>query len=139
MKLFDELNEPTKGKVCIKCNTFKSLNEFGTRSRDIYGNPIEHRNDCKDCRKFLSKQLRDQKKLFPKPDSDYRCLGCNKTKDDFTNTFNGKNIWCLDHDHKSGKVRGYICQYCNFILGRARDNPEVLINLAKYLNVDIKL
>lgn len=137
MKIFDDLVLPESGKTCIKCNVFKSLNEFGTRSRDIYGNPIEHRNDCKECRKLFAKQLREQKKNFPKPDENHRCLGCNKSQEEFANTFKGKTIWCLDHDHKSGKARGYVCQYCNFILGRARDNPEVLTNLAKYLNVDI--
>lgn len=39
----------------------------------------------------------------------------------------------VDHDHATGKVRGVLCFNCNSILGHARDNPQVLRDLIKYL------
>lgn len=40
----------------------------------------------------------------------------------------------VDHDHKTGKVRGLLCCYpCNYILGMYRDNIEMLANSASYL------
>lgn len=40
---------------------------------------------------------------------------------------------CVDHDHKTGKVRGILCQRCNTTLGRYEDNPELMRNLITYL------
>lgn len=39
----------------------------------------------------------------------------------------------VDHDHKSGFVRGLLCSLCNNILGHARDNPEFFLRAAQYL------
>lgn len=39
----------------------------------------------------------------------------------------------FDHCHKMNKFRGWLCSHCNFVLGHAKDNPKVLILLAKYL------
>lgn len=42
----------------------------------------------------------------------------------------------VDHDHKTGKVRGLLCTRCNTLLGMSRDNPDILVNAIKYLNND---
>lgn len=39
----------------------------------------------------------------------------------------------IDHDHKSGKVRGLLCDNCNQALGRMEDDPERLEAAARYL------
>lgn len=39
----------------------------------------------------------------------------------------------VDHCHDSGKVRGLLCDNCNLLLGRAKDNPQLLNELAAYL------
>lgn len=40
----------------------------------------------------------------------------------------------VDHDHKTGLVRGLTCRLCNRrILPGAKDNPETLRNAANYL------
>ena len=39
-----------------------------------------------------------------------------------------------DHDHGTGKVRGLLCMGCNHMLGRAKDNPDILTRGAEYLN-----
>jgi len=44
---------------------------------------------------------------------------------------------CFDHDHKTGKFRGWICGRCNFALENARDNSELLIAMADYLRKNV--
>ena len=42
----------------------------------------------------------------------------------------------IDHDHKTGKVRGILCHRCNQGLGFFRDNTQLLTNAIKYLTRD---
>lgn len=39
----------------------------------------------------------------------------------------------VDHDHKTGKIRGLLCIKCNYMLGYGCDNPLILIKGSKYL------
>ena len=41
--------------------------------------------------------------------------------------------YVVDHDHETEEVRGFLCNPCNKALGFANDNPEILRNLADYL------
>jgi hypothetical protein len=45
----------------------------------------------------------------------------------------GKNRLAVDHDHKTGKIRGLLCWTCNSTLGEALDSPQRLFKLYKYL------
>jgi len=40
----------------------------------------------------------------------------------------------VDHDHKTGKVRGILCRKCNLLLGQASDNVIVLMSAIEYLS-----
>jgi|TARA_S200002703_G_scaffold143930_1_gene137248 hypothetical protein len=39
----------------------------------------------------------------------------------------------IDHCHTTGKVRHLLCNNCNSMLGKAKDNPEILLKAVKYL------
>jgi len=39
----------------------------------------------------------------------------------------------VDHDHKTKKVRGLLCNNCNVLVGMARENPDVLQEAIAYL------
>lgn len=41
--------------------------------------------------------------------------------------------WCADHDHKTGKFRGVLCQRCNHVLGRVKDSTVLLKKMISYL------
>ena len=43
------------------------------------------------------------------------------------------NPTCIDHNHKTGEVRGLLCQDCNFAIGVMRDDPDRLRSAANYL------
>lgn len=45
----------------------------------------------------------------------------------------------VDHDHKTGEVRGLLCRTCNVTAGQARDSVDVLADLITYLNGDVGL
>lgn len=41
--------------------------------------------------------------------------------------------YCIDHCHTTGKVRGLLCNYCNTMIGLAKDDPSILQNAIIYL------
>ena len=42
---------------------------------------------------------------------------------------------CVDHDHKTGKVRQLLCRNCNMVLGQVGDNINILQSMIEYLQV----
>lgn len=40
---------------------------------------------------------------------------------------------CIDHCHKTNKIRGLLCNPCNLGLGNFKDNPKYLKKAIKYL------
>jgi hypothetical protein len=45
----------------------------------------------------------------------------------------GADSFDVDHDHKTGKVRGLLCKNCNLMIGNALDTPAFLRKGADYL------
>lgn len=62
------------------------------------------------------------------------CKICNQPETCLYNKQPGKvRDLCVDHCHKTGKVRGLLCDSCNVLLGRAKDSVEICLRAAKYL------
>lgn len=61
------------------------------------------------------------------------CAGCagppkstGRGRDEFIKYF-------VDHDHRTGRVRGLLCRDCNNAVGLLNDDPSILRKLAEYL------
>jgi len=59
-----------------------------------------------------------------------KCSLCNKTPEE-----NGKAL-SVDHNHKTGKVRGLLCDNCNKGIGFLKENTEILQKAIKYIEKD---
>lgn len=55
------------------------------------------------------------------------CAICNTTR------LGSRNL-CIDHNHKTGKIRGLLCVACNMAIGYMKDNPARLKAAADYLS-----
>lgn len=78
--------------------------------RQIKGTPM------KEVKTFYEEKLISQ---------ECHCAICGGTE--------SKDRLCLDHCHTTNKMRGLLCKHCNFILGLAKDNPDILQRAAEYL------
>ena len=58
---------------------------------------------------------------------EYRCAICRKEKIE-----NGRSF-AVDHDHKTGRVRGLLCTSCNCGIGFLRDSKDLLLRAITYL------
>lgn len=62
---------------------------------------------------------------------DKRCYICQKPEEE---VLIGKwKYLCIDHDHSTGEIRGLLCNACNVMLSRARDDVRVLSRAIEYL------
>lgn len=61
-------------------------------------------------------------------DQDGRCAIC------FKECSTGRNL-AVDHCHETGQVRGLLCTRCNMGIGYFSDDPNVILQAARYLRV----
>ena len=106
-------------KICRICKKEKPIEEFHKHIR--YKDNMDSR--CKVCRCKKEKQVRViHKTAPPKPDV---CECCFKVPEK----------WHLDHDHKTNKFRGWLCEPCNIRLGLFGDSIKGLNVAINYLEM----
>ena len=130
-------------KKCSKCGEIKPYSEFYKHKSISDG----HRPDCKECTNKRSKNWsqnnKEKRRLICTKSStgldpeiyeillssqDRKCPICSRKVED-----NKKNF-AVDHDHKTMKIRGLLCNRCNLGLGYLQENIEILQSAINYLN-----
>lgn len=87
----------------------------------------EHKSEHKDnnLRHAHGITLLDYNRLFAEQQG--LCLGCKRHQSQF------KQSLVVDHNHRTEKIRGLLCNQCNTALGLVKDNTETLLRLVDYL------
>lgn len=143
---------PAMEKKCLRCEkTF----ETNSKIKKYCGRIADESSCSRLNNKFSSKRHLDR--FTPQQKKDYRkgnmlfyrfrirlaeynvilnkqnglCAICNQketSKDKF-----GTRMLAVDHNHKTGKVRGLLCYRCNTGIGRFNDDIKLLKNSINYL------
>ncbi len=119
-------------KICNICHKLLSTAEFA-KNQNGKDNRSVRRPSCQECRKHLEgvdvapkvKQEWSKKKPTNVP---FECPICGKR------TIAGiTSKVVLDHSHRTGEVRGWVCDSCNTGIGRFKDDVKLLERAMKFL------
>ena len=129
-------------KLCTKCNKTKEVTAFSeSKSEKGYK---QYR--CKEC----NKEYREgRKEIIKNYQLKHRFgLSLENYKELLKNQNNSCKICkipcrtgkmlAVDHNHKTGNIRGLLCAYCNRALGLLNDDTQLLEEAIKYLNEERK-
>jgi hypothetical protein len=117
-------------KICNVCHILKSIDDFDVNQNAVAGKT--RRPACKDCRKGIDgvalKTSEKRRMEAIKPEVFFVCPICKKPSIPGVTA----NL-VIDHNHKTGNAREWICDSCNTGLGRFKDNIELIRETIKYL------
>jgi sulfur transfer complex TusBCD TusB component (DsrH family) len=122
--------EPCKGMVTRKCRICK-MDFLKSRARNDYDHvcPKCNRNRAIKHKFNITQQQYDEILLA----QNGVCALCGKPETKISHKSHKVLPLAIDHDHKTGKIRGLLCDDCNVMLGRAKDEAEVLRKAANYI------
>lgn len=117
------VDETTIERKCTGCNEFKKLTEFYLKIGCYLGTVSK----CKQC--LIKKDKLNKLKKFELTTNDYNellkkgCSICGQLED-----------LVIDHKHENEKFRGILCRTCNSGLGHFKDDSDLLLKAAAYLD-----
>lgn len=119
-------------KVCNVCHRLLDVNEF-QKNQNGKNNRTVRRPSCNDCREIIdgksmtAYEKQQMEKIKPHMII-WQCPICKKR------TIPGlTSKVVIDHNHRTGHPRAWICDSCNTGLGRFKDNIELMENAIDYL------
>lgn len=131
-------------KTCNVCQIELPIENFHKMS----SSPDGKQYTCKSCKREKGIQYEKENSLLRRCQMLRRRYGIThdiymemekkqlgKCKICHSNKRNGSKKWLdVDHCHKTGRVRGLLCNQCNQALGLLKDCPDRLIRIQEYLN-----
>lgn len=138
-------------KTCTRCGEEKELQNFpkrsGGKTRQLY------KSWCKACHKEVHQSWvegnPDKVRGYRAKDKwtlHKRCSRHGITVEEFWSIYEEQDGTCpvcdkaieaedsaIDHNHKTGEVRGILCKSCNRALGLLGDNPDTMFRGFTYL------
>jgi hypothetical protein len=113
-------SNPDKVKAYYKNNKI----HVNKKTKEWYESNIDKVKDLNLKRRF-GITLEEYDKLLVKQNNS--CAICKRNQTEF------KIKLAVDHNHKTGEIRGLLCNNCNNGLGRFKDNKVLLSEAIKYL------
>lgn len=115
---------------CAECKREHSkTHEYNLKRKIFYLNSMEAQNKRKDhnLKKKYDITLDIYNEMLKKQNSCCKLCRISIEK-------SPKKILCVDHDHKTGQIRGLLCHNCNRALGLMKDSSVVLRSGADYID-----
>lgn len=129
-------------KKCIDCSEEKEDWEFES-SIDKETGRMKMRRYCRECRNERQRKCGREKDLYrwygitikqyelmAKKQKEV-CAICSQPET--LKRYDKITHLAVDHCHKTGSVRGLLCNNCNRAIGLLKNNPKLLRKAAKYL------
>lgn len=135
-------------KQCIRCKQFKINNAFRRDKRQTDGREYY----CVICTRELHRVYDRKRDKLESRKASLRRATFNRdysmTAEQYQNILVSQNYSCaickvdsnpsgksfsVDHDHKTGQIRGLLCNACNLGIGHLKDSIEVLEQAVLYL------
>ena len=131
----EKLDIPSK--MCRECREILPFTSFSIRNKTK--KKPELLNTCKKCKSKHDKVVDVWKKCNPKPDADYKCPICKETSAEIRSRggfheHQPKDVWAVDVEHSTMTVRGWVCDYCNNMVGRSLDRDWVMERGSRWVN-----
>jgi len=128
---------PDGHRYCPDCGSTKPLADFPRN----HGSGTGYAAYCKPCHHARGEESRDRPHGGSRESHLRRRYGIGQVAfDELLAAQEGRCAICgaadpehLDHDHRTGWVRGILCFNCNGGLGQFRDSPELLAGAITYL------
>ena len=118
-------------RICTICETEQPIENFYRKYRS---SELGRQHFCKSCQSKENIIRNNLKKYNQKPGPDYRCPICDRSSEDVISSKNtNRTGWSLDHCHKTGKFRGWLCHACNRALGNFQDDLNIVKKAVDYL------
>lgn len=121
IKLKSEFNNDKKMRCCNECYLKSDVLDDLTQKKSYSDWKSSLKRDFNMTEEMYNKMLNSQLNL---------CKICGLKEE---NIHTSRKHFHVDHDHKTGKVRGLLCGPCNQGLGLFKENTETMINACKYL------
>lgn len=118
-------------KVCeniINWRYYKNNTESRLINVRAYAKKNQHKIRERNIKKIYGKEIQDIMDMMTLQKG--CCAICNGS---LINPDSIKN-YAIDHNHSTGKVRGFLCNNCNTSLGLMKENREAILEMVKYLD-----